>query len=325
MLSKIPPLLFSAAILVIPFAGNAGAEATLTVVGVMAIVAIGLNLLIGYGGMISFGHTAFMAFGAYATGLLTTKLGWTPMAAMTAGLIGTAGAAYVIGIPILRVRGHYLAMVTLAFGVVVYGIGTRWTEVTGGLAGVVGVPDFDFFGIPFDSRTKMFYLIWAVVLIVFLLTSRIIHSRFGLRLRALGAHESAAEALGVPVGQLRLQIFVLSAVYAALAGSLYAHYLNYANSSFFDLLMNAQLLAILVIGGIGSMWGPIVGSVLLVTVSQSLGANFAEYSLLIFGLLYAGALLFFPKGIVGAISALSNQFISRRQVRRSGIGARPGI
>jgi branched-chain amino acid transport system permease protein len=193
-------------------------------------------------------------------------------------------------------------MITLAFSQIVILVSTRWTEVTGGLTGIPGVPDFAIPGFTFDTKLKMYYLIWCIVIVLFLLSFRIVDSRFGRALRALGAHETAAGALGVDVVRCRIQIFVLSAIYAALAGSLYAHFLNYVNGTFFDLSVMIQLMAILVVGGIGTLWGPVVGAVLLIWVSQNLG-NYAEYSQLIFGLLYGGALLFLPGGVVGEIAA----------------------
>jgi branched-chain amino acid transport system permease protein len=285
-----------------PVFGSASAVTVMALGGLYAIVAIGLNLLVGYTGKISFGHNAFMAMGAYTSGILTVHYDWSPLSAMIAAVVSTGLVALVIGAPILRVRGHYLAMITLAFSQVVILVSTRWTEVTGGLLGIPGVPDFAILGFSFDTKLKMYYLIWGITIVLLLFSFRIVDSRFGRALRALGAHETAAGALGVNVVRSRIQIFVLSAIYAALAGSLYAHFLNYVNGTFFDLSVMIQLMAILVVGGIGTLWGPVVGAVLLIWVSQNLG-SYAEYSQLIFGLLYGGALLFLPGGVVGEIAA----------------------
>jgi branched-chain amino acid transport system permease protein len=285
-----------------PLFASASAVTVMAIGGLFAIVAIGLNLLVGYAGKISFGHNGFMALGAYTSGILTVNYGWSPLLAMIAATVGTGLVAFVIGAPILRVRGHYLAMITLAFAQVIIIVSTRWTEVTGGLTGIPSVPDFSLFGFAFDTKVKMYYLIWFLTIALFLLSFRIVDSRFGRALRALGAHEAAAGSLGVNVVRCRIQIFVLSAVFAALSGSLYAHFLNYVNGTFFDLGVMVQLMAILVVGGIGTLWGPIIGAVLLVWVSQNLG-GYAEYSQLIFGLLYGGALLFLPRGAVGEIAA----------------------
>lgn len=285
-----------------PAFASASAVTVMALGGLFAIVAFGLNLLVGYAGKISFGHNAFMALGAYGTGILTVNYNWSPLAAMIAAVGGTGLVAAVIGAPILRLRGHYLAMITLAFAQIVIIVSTRWTEVTGGLTGIPGVPDFRIFGFEFDTRVKMYYLIWFVAIVLFLLSFRIVNSRFGRALRALGAHQAAAGALGVDVVRCRMVVFVLSAGYAALAGSLYAHFLNYVNGTFFDLSVMIQLMAILVVGGIGTLWGPLVGAVALVWVSQNLG-GYAEYSQLIFGLIYGAALLFLPRGAVGEIAA----------------------
>ena len=288
--------------IVFPLFGSASAVTVMVLGGLYAIVAIGLNLLVGYTGKISFGHNAFMAMGAYLSGILTVNYNWSPLPAMIVAVVSTGLVALVIGAPILRVRGHYLAMITLAFSQVVILVSTSWTEVTGGLLGIPGVPDFAVLGFSFDTKLKMYYLIWGITIVLLMFSFRIVDSRFGRALRALGAHETAAGALGVNVVRSRIQIFVLSAVYAALAGSLYAHFLNYVNGTFFDLSVMIQLMAILVVGGIGTLWGPVVGAVLLIWVSQNLG-SYAEYSQLIFGLLYGGALLFLPRGVVGEVAA----------------------
>ena len=300
--TALPLAALAVGVAALPLLGSVFADTVMALAGLFAIVAVGLNLLFGYAGKISFGHNAFMAMGAYASGILTTGAGLPPLGALVAGAAGTGAVAFLLGAPILRLRGHYLAMATLALGEITIIVSTRWTEVTGGLTGIPGVPDFRVLGVAFDTKTKLYYLIWAVALGGLGLSFRVIDSRFGRALRALGAHEAAAEALGVPVVRYRVQVFVLSAVYAAVAGGLYAHFLNYVNGTFFDLPVMVELMAMLVVGGIGTRWGPIVGAVPLMWVSQSLG-RYADYSLLIFGALYGVALLFLPRGLCGELVA----------------------
>ena len=300
--TALPLAALAVGVAALPLLGSVFADTVMALAGLYAIVAVGLNLLFGYAGKISFGHNAFMAMGAYASGILTTGAGLPPLGALVAGAAGTGAVAFLLGAPILRLRGHYLAMATLALGEITIIVSTRWTEVTGGLTGIPGVPDFRVLGVAFDTKTKLYYLIWAVALGGLGLSFRVIDSRFGRALRALGAHEAAAEALGVPVVRYRVQVFVLSAVYAAVAGGLYAHFLNYVNGTFFDLPVMVELMAMLVVGGIGTRWGPIVGAVPLMWVSQSLG-RYADYSLLIFGALYGVALLFLPRGLCGELVA----------------------
>ena len=166
------------AVALLPLLHSAFAETVMALAGIYVIVAVGLNLLVGYAGKISFGHHAFMAMGAYASGLLTVNFGWSPIAAMLTGAMGTGLLAFAIGAAILRLRGHYLAMITLALGQVTITLSTRWTEVTGGLTGVPGVPDFSLAGLAFDTKTKMYYLIWAVAIATIVLSFRIVE--FGL-------------------------------------------------------------------------------------------------------------------------------------------------
>lgn len=315
-------LLLVAAAIVFPFFVSSSAVTVMALGGLFAMVAIGLNLLVGYAGKISFGHNAFMALGAYGTGILTVNYEWSPLAAMIVATAGTGLVAFLVGAPILRLRGHYLAMITLAFAQIIIIVSTRWTEVTGGLTGIPGVPDFRIFGFEFDTRLKMYYLIWFIAIVLFLLSFRVVDSRFGRALRALGAHEAAAGALGVDVVRCRIQIFVLSAVFASLAGSLYAHFLNYVNGTFFDLSVMIQLMAILVVGGIGTLWGPLIGAILLVWVSQNLG-SYAEYSHLIYGLIYGSALLFLPRGVVGEIASRINLRGKRIPANQPNLATRP--
>src|SRR6201989_160453 len=164
--------------IVFPLFGGASAGTVMALGGLYAIVAIGLNLLVGYTGKISFGHNAFMAMGAYISGIMTVRYEWSPLSAMIVAAVSTGLVALVIGAPILRVRGHYLAMITLAFSQIVILVSTRWTEVTGGLTGIPGVPDFAIAGFIFDTKPKMYYLIWCVAIVLFLLSFRIVDSRF---------------------------------------------------------------------------------------------------------------------------------------------------
>lgn len=165
------------AVALLPLLQSPFTETVMALAGLYVIVAIGLNLLVGYAGKISFGHHAFMAMGAYASGLLTVNFDWSPLAAMMAGVVGTGLLAFAIGAAILRLRGHYLAMITLALGQVTITLSTRWTEVTGGLTGVPNVPDFSVAGLAFDSKTKMYYLIWAVAIAAIVLSFRIVELR----------------------------------------------------------------------------------------------------------------------------------------------------
>src|SRR5205807_2205251 len=193
--TALPLAALAVGVAALPLLGSVFADTVMALAGLFAIVAVGLNLLFGYAGKISFGHNAFMAMGAYASGILTTGAGLPPLGALVAGAAGTGVVAFLLGAPILRLRGHYLAMATLALGEITIIVSTRWTEVTGGLTGIPGVPDFQILGVAFDTKTKLYYLIWAVALGGLCLSFRVIDSRFGRALRALGAHEVGAVPL----------------------------------------------------------------------------------------------------------------------------------
>ena len=182
--TALPLAALAAGVAALPLLGSVFADTVMALAGLYAIVAVGLNLLFGYAGKISFGHNAFMAMGAYASGILTTGAGLPPLGALVAGAAGTGAVAFLLGAPILRLRGHYLAMATLALGEITIIVSTRWTEVTGGLTGIPGVPDFRVLGVAFDTKTKLYYLIWAVALGGLGLSFRVIDSRFGRALRA---------------------------------------------------------------------------------------------------------------------------------------------
>ncbi|PYM37831.1 MAG: hypothetical protein DME17_06695 [Candidatus Rokuibacteriota bacterium] len=162
--TALPLAALAVGVAALPLLGSVFADTVMALAGLFAIVAVGLNLLFGYAGKISFGHNAFMAMGAYASGILTTGAGLPPLGALVAGAAGTGLVAFLLGAPILRLRGHYLAMATLALGEITIIVSTRWTEVTGGLTGIPGVPDFQVLGVAFDTKTKLYYLIWAVAL-----------------------------------------------------------------------------------------------------------------------------------------------------------------
>ncbi|MBI3967892.1 MAG: branched-chain amino acid ABC transporter permease [Chloroflexi bacterium] len=290
-------------LLLAPVLGGPAIVSLLCITGLFAMVAIGLNLLIGYTGQISFGQNAFFAVGAYATGILTVRYAWPPFLALLAGMLANGLLAYVLGWQILRLRGHYLAMATLAVGEITYIIGTRWDGPTGGLAGIPNVPAFSIFGFTFDDKLKLYGLIWLLTLASLLAAERIVQSRVGRAWRAIAGNEHWAAALGVDVARVKTGVFVLSALYASVAGSLYAHFLNYVQGDFFALQVVIQLMAVLVVGGIGTIWGPIVGALVVAGMGEAL-RSYREYSQLFFGLLYAGVLLLLPQGVASLGPAL---------------------
>jgi len=282
-------------------------------IGIHAIVTVGLCLLMGYAGQISLGHAAFYGLGAYVSGLLTTGLGVNPWLAMGGAMALTGAVAYAFGRPILRLRGHYLAMATLAFGIIVYLAFVEFKELTGGPSGLSGIPRLRIAGLVFDSDRKFFYLTWAVVTVVLLLSLNVVNSRVGRALRAIHGSEVAAETLGVRTAEYKLKVFALSAVYAALAGSLYAHYLSFVSPPTFGFIASVEFVVMAAVGGLASVWGAPFGAAAVTLLSEAirdlmprlLAYASGEHEVIAYGLLLILIMVFVPEGLtVGGLRVL---------------------
>lgn len=282
-------------------------------IAIHAIVTIGLCLLMGYAGQISLGHAAFYGLGAYLTGVLTTRLGLNPWAAMAAGIVLTGALAYAVGRPILRLRGHYLAMVTLAFGIIVYLAFVEFTDLTGGPSGLPGIPRLRLGGFVFDSDRKFFYLAWAFVIGVLLVSLNVVNSRVGRALRSIHGSEIAAETLGVDSADYKLKVFTLSAMYAALAGSLYAHYLSFVSPPTFGFIASVEFVVMAAVGGLASVWGAPFGAAAVTLLSEGIRELMprlltyasGEHEVIAYGLLLILIMVFVPEGLtVGGLRAL---------------------
>jgi branched-chain amino acid transport system permease protein len=266
--------------------------------GIYALIAIGLSMLMGYAGQISLGHAAFFGVGAYISGILTVQYEWNPWFCMVMGVMATIAVAVLIGTPALKLKGHYLAMATLAFGIVVFIIFNEETQVTGGPDGMGGIPGLSLFGFAFDTEIKYYYLVWGIVVAVFLFSVNLIHSRLGRALRAIHTSETGAYAMGVNVSFYKIQIFVYSAVLASIAGSLYAHYINFISPGTFALSFSIKLLIMIIIGGMYSIWGAILGAVLISFLNFEWLEMFKEFEVLVYGLILLLVTIFLPDGII---------------------------
>jgi branched-chain amino acid transport system permease protein len=289
------------------------------------LACLGLCLLMGYAGQISIGHGAFVAIGAYAAGLLTVKLGWSPWTAMAAGAAITAAVAAGVGIPTLRLKGHYLAMATLGFASIVHILAVAAVDLTGGPSGLLNIPRISFLGIPLDSDTRFFYFSWGVVVVGLYLAFNIINSRVGRGLRALHGSEEAAASLGVNITIYKIQVFVLSAVYASVSGSLYAYYVNYIDPGPFGVMHSVLLVTMVAVGGMHRLWGAFTGAVLLSLLPEFLSfatdylqvigiAYKPDYDILVYGAILLLIMLFLPEGVfdgLGSAVRRGRRIISR--------------
>ncbi len=284
----------------------------LNLIGLYVIVVLGLNLFIGFAGQISLGHAAFFGLGAYGSAILTAKFGFPAWPAMILTGLAMAVVALVLGVPTLRLRGHYLAMATLGFKYVVDSVFVQWDAVTGGPSGLSGVPPLALGDLVFDSDLKFHYLVWTFALVALTLCLNLVRSGVGRGLAALAADEVAAAALGVDVRRQKTSIFVLSAVFASVAGSLYAHYFGYVNPDAFTVFKSLDLVIMVVVGGLGSVWGTLFGAAFITLLPQFLG--FLEtYTDIIHGVILVVILLFLPQGFVtGLVDIIRIRWARRR-------------
>ncbi len=271
-----------------------------------AMIVVGLNLLMGYAGQVSLGHAAFFGLGAYATAILTTTYGAPIALGMAAGIALAAAVAWLIGIPSLKLKGHYLAMATLGFGVIVYIVFNETVELTGGPSGFVGIPRLSLFGFTFASDQSYYILLSATLCLVALFSLNLIDSRTGRALRAIHVSEKAAQAAGIDIAKYKLFIFVLSAMFAALAGVLYAHYLCFVAPSSFGFHFSVQLVVMVVLGGMASIWGAIAGAFFLTALPEFL-RGFEEVDILIYGAILLLCVMFMPDGIAGGLAKLTKR------------------
>lgn len=264
--------------------------------GINAIIAMGLCLLMGYAGQISLGHAAFFGLGAYSSGILTAKYSLPPIWGIICGITLAGGIAYLVGKPTLRLKGHYMAVATLGIGEIFYIIFNELIPLTGGPSGLSGIPLLAIGGESLEG-IKFLYLVWIVLLLLLIFSLNLINSRIGRAWRAIHGSELGAFTLGIDVPRYKLQIFVLSAIYAALAGSLYAHFVTFISPSSFGLMYSILLLMMVVVGGAETLWGAFLGAGVLTFLPEYL-RGLEDFEVLAYGAILMSVLLFMPRGIL---------------------------
>ena len=286
------------AILVLPiFVESKYYYIVLNVIGLNTIVVVGLNLLIGFAGQISLGHAAFYGLGSYFSGILTVNYGFPLWPAMLVGMLATGAVAFLIGYPSLKLRGHYLVMATLGFGIIVNILMGELEQFTGGHDGLMGIPPLSIGGITFDSDLKNFYLIWIFAFFCMLAARNLLNSRAGRALRAIHGSEVAANSLGVNTSSYKVKVFVLSAMFASIAGSLYAHYITFISPSTYDFYYSIEVVTMVIVGGMGSLWGSLFGAGVLTIISEALHVA-KQYHIIAYGVFLCLVLVFLPEGVL---------------------------
>lgn len=266
-----------------------------------AIIVIGLNLLIGFAGQISLGHAGFLGLGAYASAVLPTHYGWHPLLAMAGGAVATAVIAGVVAKPIFKLKGNYLAMATLGLGIIINIALRNEAQWTGGPDGMP-VPTLGLLGFELSSDKHWYWVVALLLTFSVWASLNMIDSPFGRALRALHGSEVASQVVGVNIVRYKVAIFVLSAVFASIMGSVTAHYVGFVTPNFADFFHSIELVTMVVVGGMASVFGSIVGAVLLTALPQAL-ATFEGWETVVFGAVLMLCMIFLPKGLVPTLAA----------------------
>jgi branched-chain amino acid transport system permease protein len=275
------------------------------VIGIAVIYGMGYNLLFGFCGQISFGHGGFYAVGAYASVLMVLRLGLPFWVAFALAMLFTGLVGFLLGLPVLKLQHHYLAMATLSFAVIVEAVVVQWRELTRGPVGIMGIPVPSFFGIPVRG-VAFYYLTFLFAVLGFILAKNLVRSRYGRAIMAIKENEEAAPSLGINVRIYKTVALTISAMYAGLAGVLYAFLNQFIGPECFTINLSVAPVLMTIMGGAGTLLGPVVGAVIVSILPEFL-YGFEEYHLIIYGLVLSFFLLFLPKGIVGGIENIVRQ------------------
>ncbi len=268
-------------------------------VGINAIVCVGLNLLIGYAGQISLGHAGFFGLGAYGSAILSSRYGWPPAAALAATTAGVALLAWLVGRPILKLKGHYLAMATLGLGIIIAIAIVTEDGLTGGPDGL-NVPPFTLAGLSLAGDRIWYWVVGTALVVSVWLALNLIDSPMGRALRALRDSEVGAQVSGIDATRAKVGVFVISAVFASVAGSIMAHYSGFITPSKVGFFHSIELVTMVVFGGLASTFGAVLGAAVLTLLPQLLTA-LKEYELVVFGAVMIATIVFFPRGLVPTV------------------------
>ncbi len=324
-LSGLGLLLLAGVTLLLPLLLGSGGIPLYVTIGLSTMVVIGLSLLMGFAGQISLGQAVFFAIGAYTAALLSLH-GLPSLVGLLAAPLVTAVVAALIGIPLLQLRGHALAFGSLAVQLIVLSLIPLAPSLTGGAIGLSGIPALGLgpVQLPADGLGYA-YLVWGLVALLLLLTHNLVRSRPGRALRAMATSPTGAAAVGVPVVRYRIQVFALSAAYAGLAGGVYAFFIGYISPDAFPVVLSIQFLVMAVVGGLGSLWGPLVGAVGVSLLAQGLSTLGSApgmpatapiiLSLGVYAVILILTQLFIPRGVVPSLVSWGHRLRWQRRAQ----------
>lgn len=269
-----------------------------------AVIVLSLNLLVGFAGQISLGHAGFVGLGAYASAVLPVHFGWHPLMALVIGAVITGVLALVVARPILRLKGHYLAMATLGLGIIINIVIRNEAQFTGGPDGMPVEP-IGLFGFELMRDSEWYWVIAIVLFVTVWGSLNLINSPFGRALRGLHGSEVASQVVGIDVPRYKTYVFVLSAVMASVMGSIMAHYIGFVTPDIADFFHSIELITMVVVGGMASIFGSVIGAVLLTALPQAL-ATFEGWEIVVYGVILVTFMIFLPRGIVPSLAARFN-------------------
>lgn len=320
----VPLALLVVAAAVLPRVLGGYGLSVLILVGLQAIAALGLTLLMGQAGQVSLGQGAFYGLGAYGSAILAVHGGVPPLLSMPLAVVAAAGIALALGLPSLRLAGHHLALATLGFEVILFLVFNEASAWTGGPSGMVGVPRI--VARPLDDRAYA-HIVWSVLILALVGVRSLLDSRLGRAFRAVAASPEAAAACTIDVARVKLAAFVVAGALGAVAGALYAHWITFVSPTAFGLDTSIELLVMAVVGGLGSVYGALVGAMAITLAVEALrvavqalapGAT-GWINIVVFGLVLVTVLLLLPEGLVGGLGRIT----SRLRGPVAGPGASP--
>lgn len=283
-------------------------------IALYAMVTMGLCLLTGYGGQLSISHSAFFAIGAYASAVFSLRTGFHPLISILLGQGLAALISWGIGAVVLRLKGHYLAIATLSFTIIVEVLIKETAWLTGGLQGLSGIPPVSLGGLALDTDMRFYYLVWPIALILLLFALNLVDSPQGRVFRAIKEGEDAARLFGVNVKVYKVKLFILSSIYASLAGSLYAHYVTFISPVAGSIMFAIDIIMVLAFGGFTLLWGGMLGVASLTMLNEYLTV-FADYKRAIYGLALIVIMLFFPNGLLQGLKDAAS--LAARSLKRT--------
>jgi branched-chain amino acid transport system permease protein len=276
------------------------------------IAVTGLDILFGYTGQVSFGHAGFYAIGAYTSALLSLRLGLPSVLTVIIGGFVSMLFGVVIALPAAKLVKHFLSLLTIAFGQMVYIFIAVTVPLTNGTSGLVGIPHISIFGYTFSTNQSNFFLLLGIVVLVLIAKNRIVDSRIGRAFIAIRENPHAANGMGINIRYYKILAFAISAFLTGIAGALYAHLMRFISPDTFTAAQSTLFMTMLLFGGIGSLAGPAIGSVILVATTE-LMQSFVSYQMLIYAIFILLVLFFLPNGVIGIIENIKARRLQRRE------------